>query len=305
MKLKRCLFLFSLLVCNRLPAQNLTGTWEGKGGGEYLKMVIIQFGDSCFGYTYDTGLGFCKANFGGRYNDSTNVLKGKGIDFIDRTMLHVLCSYELSYDSFDGKEFLRGKLKPKAKILSFGIAEPVQLKKISNDIDTTKLIAEKIAFYQNKELVSKYSDSGLVKITGIIKVTEVVKDTVALRTAPDLTVLKQSRKSKIVETIETAADSIQLILFDNGEIDGDTVTVFYNGAIIISNLGLSATAFEMKVPVNKVNPENSIELMANNLGSIPPNTAHMHIIAGKNKYELRVSSDFNENAKINIIYKKE
>jgi hypothetical protein len=57
------------------------------------------------------------------------------------------------------------------------------------------------------------------------------------------------------------------------------------------------------IPVNKDNSFHVIELMANNLGSIPPNTAFMLILAGKERYELRLTSDFSVNAQINIQYK--
>jgi hypothetical protein len=109
----------------------------------------------------------------------------------------------------------------------------------------------------------------------------------------------------LVKTIETAADTIKLVLYDNGEIDGDTVTVFDNGKMIVERLGLSVKAFEVLIPVNKKDNFHAIELMANNLGSIPPNTAFMLILAGKERYELRLTSDFSVNAQVNIKFKTE
>ncbi len=115
--------------------------------------------------------------------------------------------------------------------------------------------------------------------------------------------VKESRKSEVATTITTAADSIKILLFDNGEIDGDTVTVFLNGKIIINQLRLAEKPFEVVIGVPKNNTTQIIELMANNLGSISPNTAYMQIWAGAKKYELRLSSDFKTNARIDVQYK--
>jgi hypothetical protein len=92
------------------------------------------------------------------------------------------------------------------------------------------------------------------------------------------------------------------LLHDNGEIDNDTVTVFLNGKIIIDRLGLKVKPYETMIAINVKDSLQYIELMANNLGTIPPNTAYLTIWAGKQKYELRVSSDYRVNARIDIRY---
>jgi hypothetical protein len=247
-------------------------------------------------------MGYCKANFKGTYNDSTQKLKGKGIDFIEKTLLHSLCVYNLNYSKQDDNEFLKGRVAAKTigtKILSFGIPMMVTYRKISDNIDTSKLIAEKIDFYkQNKETVTEKNRINLQAIP--LKDTAVIKQ---VDSVINLKTIKESRTSKLFQTITTNADSIKLVLYDNGAIDGDTVTVFDNGKIIINQLALSLQPYEIVIPVNKDNSFHVIELMANNLGSIPPNTAFMLILAGKERYELRLTSDFSVNAQINIQYK--
>lgn len=281
--------------------QNLTGTWEGIDGD--YRIVLIQQGDSCFGYTYDTGMGFCKAEFEGIYNDSAKKLKGVNTRFIDRTLSHGLSSYRLNYSMENNREYLRGRAGPKqmiAKILSLGLGTPVAYRKISNDFDTTKLIAARLQGKIPGEIIPEVPGSLLPpneQSSGIIKTPE--EEVRVLREQ------KEQRRSQLVNTISTSADSLRLKLHDNGEIDNDTVTVFLNGKIIVNKLALTAKAYETFIPLADKNAVYSIELMANNLGSIPPNTAYLTIWAGREKYELRVSSDYTVNARIDVLYKPE
>jgi lactam utilization protein B len=277
-------------------SQNLTGTWEAYGN-TYYKLVIVQVNDSCFGYTYDTGFGHCKANFIGTYNELSKKLAGLNPTFIDKNILHTLSVYNLAYYRSGDNEYLRGIMGPKQAGGKMGIPHGILYKKISDNIDTTKLMASKIQYYQSQTASSKIQKEEQVKPT------QKTADTVVTPKAdpvPDLKLVKESRTSALIKTLETEADSIRLVLYDNGEIDGDTVTVFYNGAMIHNSVPLNVKPIEVTLAVNKNMVVNTIELMANNLGSIPPNTALLLIYTGKERHELRVSSDYSTNARIDI-----
>ena len=278
--------------------QNLTGTWLAENSD--YKIVLVHIGDSCFGYTYDTGMGYCKANFLGVYDSATKKLKGTNSSFIERTFTHSLSSYRLTYSKQGDAAYLRGKLTPKQaamKIMSFGIGVPIAYKKFSDDIDTTKLMAARLAGQRPVELVEIPVDTPLAEIATMPSPPPTTR-----QQEQELSRQKESRKSELVNTIETSADSLRLTLHDNGEIDNDTVTVFLNGKIIVNRLGLSAKAYETFIPLKDRDAVYSIELMANNLGTIPPNTAYLTIYAGRQKYELRVSSDYTVNARIDVKY---
>ncbi len=293
------LFFLSLLFvpCIKANSQDLTGTWEGIHNNH--KLVIIQVNDSCFGYTYDTGLGFCKANFAGRYKDSTGKLRGVNTDFIDRTFTHGLSSYLLRYSSEENGEFLRGKAAPRqtlGKVLSLGLGIPVAYKKISTSFDTTVFIAAKLV--ARPVTAIGITNPSLTSINNRDVFSHEQKNVATLQDK------KNTRKSQSFNSIVSTADTLRLLLHDNGEIDNDTVTVFHNGKIIVNQLGLTVIPHETILPINTKDSIHRIELMANNLGTIPPNTAYLTIWAGRDKYELRVSSDYSVNARIDIRYKK-
>src|SRR5689334_2530451 len=104
-----CFILFLLLgIIDRCRAQDLSGTWEGQIEEEYMKMVLIKQGSTYVGYTYDEGMGFCKANFLGSFKNSTHHLIGAGQSFIERTINHILCNYRLKYSVQDDGKYLVG-----------------------------------------------------------------------------------------------------------------------------------------------------------------------------------------------------
>ncbi len=280
-----------LLLSFSASTQNLTGTWEGNSGN-YNKLVILQINDSCFGYTYDTGFGHCKANFIGTYNELSKKLVGLNTSFIEKHLLHTLSRYYLVYSTRGGSEYLTGRIGPK----NGGMSHDIWYKKTSVNVDTTKLMAAKVQY--QAQLAENKAEKKNEEIP-----TVKIKDSLIaqkIKPVPDLSSVKESRTSTLLKTLETEADSIRLVLYDNGEIDGDTVTVFYNGTIIFNSVLLSVKPMEITLAVNKNKPLNTIELMANNLGNISPNTALLLIYTGKDRHELRVSSDYSTNARIDI-----
>ena len=107
---------------------------------------------------------------------------------------------------------------------------------------------------------------------------------------------------RVTETIETVfykSDSLQLTLYDNGEVDGDTVSVLMNGQLIMPNQGLSTKAIRKTIYLDKNSPDIiQLIMYAENLGSIPPNTGLLVVHDGEDIYEIRFSADMKKNAAI-------
>jgi hypothetical protein len=112
------------------------------------------------------------------------------------------------------------------------------------------------------------------------------------------------RENVVVNEIEVESDSLKVSLYDNGEIDGDMISIFYNRQLILNNQKLTHKSIKIDLVLDSVKAVNEISMFAENLGLIPPNTALMIIEDGKNKYELRLSSSLEKNGSIKIKRKK-
>lgn len=108
------------------------------------------------------------------------------------------------------------------------------------------------------------------------------------------------RQNVIVNEIEVESDTIRVDVYDNGEIDGDMISVFFNKQLILNNQKLTHKSIHMKMGLDSTTVYNEISMFAENLGLIPPNTALMTITDGKNTYNIRLSSSLEKNATIRI-----
>jgi hypothetical protein len=107
-----------------------------------------------------------------------------------------------------------------------------------------------------------------------------------------------ARANTLVKRIATDAGSIRVDLFDNGEIDGDTVTIYHNNRLLVSKARLSQKPVTLNIAVNKDQPYHELVMVAENLGSIPPNTSLMIVTAGASRHEVFISSTRQKNAKV-------
>ena len=111
--------------------------------------------------------------------------------------------------------------------------------------------------------------------------------------------------SRVIETIQSVnytSDSLLITLYDNGEVDGDTVSVLMNGKVIMPMVGLSTNAVRKTIYTKDITDSIQIVMYAENLGSLPPNTGLLIVNDGKDRYEIRFSGDLKKNSA--IVFKK-
>lgn len=108
------------------------------------------------------------------------------------------------------------------------------------------------------------------------------------------------RKNEIVNEIEVESDSLKVSLYDNGEIDGDIISLFYNQQLILNSQKLTHKSIRINLVLDSLKTVNEISMFAENLGLIPPNTALMVIEDGKKRFEIRLSSSMEKNGTIRI-----
>jgi hypothetical protein len=106
------------------------------------------------------------------------------------------------------------------------------------------------------------------------------------------------RANPLVKQIETEAGEIRLDLYDNGEIDGDTVSIYHNNTLLVAHAKLSQKPISFHIAVDAAHPHHEFIMVADNLGSIPPNTSMMIITTGTKRYEVFISSTEQKNAKV-------
>lgn len=132
---------------------------------------------------------------------------------------------------------------------------------------------------------------------------DTVKAVVTINTSPAADVNK--RRTETIQSVYYKSDSLVLTLYDNGEVDGDTVSVLMNGEVIMPKVGLSTRAIRKTIYIG-ASTADSIQLImyAENLGSIPPNTGLLVVHDGESIYEIRFSGDYTKNAAIVFRRKK-
>ena len=111
------------------------------------------------------------------------------------------------------------------------------------------------------------------------------------------------RKNTEQSHITVNVKSINLKVYDNAIMDGDTVSILYNGKLLLTHQLLSEKGIEINLELDEKQTRHEIVLFAENLGSIPPNTALIVITAGNKRYELFASASLEENAVLVFDYK--
>ncbi|HRI21100.1 MAG TPA: hypothetical protein PLA68_09095 [Panacibacter sp.] len=156
---------------------------------------------------------------------------------------------------------------------------------------------------QKKPPVSTGKDT-IVKSNPVIPppVTAPEQQEIVKKIIPVPDVIKE-RDNPLIKTIVTNSQNILIQLYDNGEIDGDTITVYDNNEVIAFKKGLTAKAITLNIKADIYNAHHEFVMVANNVGSIPPNTALMIVTTGGKRYELFISSDDKKNAKVVIDFK--
>jgi hypothetical protein len=108
----------------------------------------------------------------------------------------------------------------------------------------------------------------------------------------------------LIEIKKQDADSIKVEIYDNGEIDNDTITVYYNDSLVISKKMISIQPIIFYINLTAEQPIGKIKLVAESVGTIPPCTALMIITAKKKRHEINLKSDFYKNGVVELFLKE-
>lgn len=118
---------------------------------------------------------------------------------------------------------------------------------------------------------------------------------------PELT---RSRKNELTQTVNVSSEEIIVRLYDNGEIDGDTISVYMDNKLVLSSKRLTAAPLSLTLKMDEENSEHVLVMVAENMGRIPPNTSLMIVQDGDKRYEVRITSTEQKNAMVRFRYLK-
>jgi hypothetical protein len=95
---------------------------------------------------------------------------------------------------------------------------------------------------------------------------------------------------------------LKLIIWDDGEVDGDQIDLSINGNKILS--GYSPVAQKKELELTLKDPVNTISLKAINLGKKPPNTARIQLMK-KNGEIIDLASNLQVGEEVTFVFYKE
>jgi hypothetical protein len=309
-------FISSFTVCG---AQQITGAWKGTINNQRVEMKIIQKGDSLNGTSYYYGLTGSHKRYSikGYFESYSNSVVWWDDELITAKGSNAVSNNLISVADFNcpgsGRMFLDGK--------SFRKEEPgnatgdISLTKVANSsfhdewdfvldnyhngandpyiIDSVGRIATaRNSFPANPVIISPVLEPPVAKAPPVAKttLTPAIQKKVEPAKLATIDELFITRKKILTKEIPIEGDSVQLHFYDNAEVDGDSITLYLNNKMIFTHVRLTASPYVVTLQVKDLAESNELVMVAENLGSIPPNTALMIAMVGSKRYEAYLES---------------
>jgi hypothetical protein len=240
----------------------------------------------------------CITSFYGTLRVSKVKTELNGYFYRDKKYTYTCPDLRVSYTLFSEAKVTDSIFKDMTSTRSFWKPQPPAPDMVKGN--DAKQVAEMEAMEEKTAPVKKQIDSSAFtaaekKPSPLLLVQPVVQ-------ADIIKINEDFRKRKLIvsKQIEVASDSVRLSFYDNAEVDGDSISVFLNGKLVVAHQGLTERAFNVYVLLDSSLPVNEVSMFAENLGKYPPNTALMVISDGDKRYETYLSSDFKGNATIRL-----
>jgi PKD repeat protein len=165
----------------------------------------------------------------------------------------------------------------------------------------------KVSMYAKNSLgctdtVSKYVTINLPTLSTDSMAAPIITPVITETIAPAAALLEK-REKEVLENIIVHTDSLFIAVYDNGIVDGDSVSLIFNDKIIAVHQLLSSKPYTFAIVLDKNIPANELMMYAENLGSIPPNTSLMIINDGPIKHQINISSSKKTNGTISFTFK--
>jgi hypothetical protein len=113
----------------------------------------------------------------------------------------------------------------------------------------------------------------------------------------------RERHTSLLEKINVRQAEILLELWDDATEDGDSISIRMNGQDVVTGLAVKRKRQQIRLTLQP--GENQLIMVADNLGSVPPNTAVMRITAGDLKKYVTIKTNLKQNNMLVITYEPE
>jgi hypothetical protein len=325
--------LFQLSIT--LYAQPITGVWHGKikkgasviGRNTQLELKLVRNGDSLTGtsYYYSDQHNVTRYQVKGYFNPFDGTVTWWDDEELEPSGRHIGKISDPLYYVTDfncpgeGIMKLDGHAEPNRQRSSKNVE--VHLDKVDSPlfedewdlvienfgrgagekevIDSVELIAKRPVPVQKAVTEKTKMSEPAVAVAVPEKKQVPVKTTVKI--PPTVEEMFNNRTKKLVTEIPLIGDTVELSFYDHAEIDGDSISLFLNNHLLQKNILLKASAFTVKLVVKELADINEMTMVAENLGTIPPNTSLMIAYINGIRYEARLESDENSSAMIRFV----
>ena len=317
-------FIFCTLT---IHAQPITGIWKGKMGNSKVELKLIRKGDSLIGtsYYYDSKTNYRRYTVKGYFDDQNNdviwwddLLLESNSTIHQQPLLAVVdfnCPGE-GIMKLDGKSsgkederkekrelhLVKGNTAPVfpdewdflIENYAYGMAHPEMVDSI-----------EQYAFHSEPEpepvMTIHPSDTKVETNVTINQSSPVAAPTLIPPFKETNEERFTARKKILQQVIPIKGDSIELKFYDNAEIDGDSIAVFLNGHLLKEHILLAEEAYIINISIADLQADNELVMVAENLGTIPPNTSLMVAIVEDKRYEAHLQSSEGSNALVRLV----
>ena len=333
------LLLFAFLLPTATYGQDLTGIWKGyfitKDFSQYkVEFQIKKVGASVtgFSYSYQSTVFYAKSSMNGRWNNFNKLLLIQELKTVEiknaEESVTCLMNYNLEYSKSGREEYLEGSFSSKYEFNSEGIKKgadcgggKVYLRRVNSSdfysepflqkTTAKKVIINEAPVSRKPATADQSSNENPNKALLSPNTTQKNDSTTQEQQKSSLVEKKafipsvnNNRFNDLIQVITVKNPQVQVYLFDNGEIDGDTITVYLNNKLALSKRRLSTTPLTLTLEMDNQNDIQELTMVAENLGKIPPNTALMIVEAGNQRFRVQLTSTEQKNAVVRFRYEK-
>lgn len=314
-----------ILLATVAKAQNVTGSWYGKAdvvargvNNNYLtELILKQKGnevEGIFGYYFKDS--YQSFFIRGTYDKNSREVHIKNLPVLfyksdTRNGIECPMSFEGILMVSQVRKLLRGSFysdnKYKYTCPELRVSFSLDAGEDQDSVLKTSTAQQKFWKPQEEDfVVTDVAKNKTVTITADAQAAGSVDSAVTTKTTSlePLEFRYGKRKTIYSMELEVESDSIRVSFYDNGDVDGDSISVFLNSQPVLVNQELTARAMNIYVTLDSNKPVNEISMFAENLGKYPPNTALMLVTDGITRHEIYLSSSLTQNAGIRIRKKK-